>query len=187
MHGILQEEETLELLDSNNYQTSTTSVIISEIASKGTSNACNGSTNDWIELHNTDTTASVDLAGYILHDDDGMDDAKAFTFLPGYDVLQPGQYRVICTKGDNLTISPQFSIGGDDTVTLVASDRSTIVASVGPLPGTQDEFNITYAWNPETNAFSISSTPTPGLPNILSLPAVGGGGGETQAAFGEAK
>jgi Lamin Tail Domain len=123
-------------------------IVISEIAGKGSSNVCGEEDpNDWIELHNTATNASVSLAGYILHDDNGIDDATAFTFPPDYQALEPGEYRLLCTKGDDVTTSPQFAIGGDDTISLVASDRSTVVASVGPLPDTRNEFDITYAWD----------------------------------------
>jgi CotH kinase protein/Lamin Tail Domain len=163
-------------------------IVISEISSKGTSNACgHANHSDWIELHNTANSTSMDLAGFILHDDRGINDTQAFTFPQDYPALQAGEYRLICcTRGGDAATSPQFAIGGDDTITLVASDRSTIVGSVGPLPGTQDKFNVTYAWDPTattTNAsstalvFNISSTPTPGLPNVLTPLPVGGGGG----------
>jgi CotH kinase protein/Lamin Tail Domain len=165
----------------------TSPIIISEISSKGTSNACN-QTNDWIELYNTaNSNSSFDIAGFILHDDRGMNDTTAFTFPPHYPALQPGEYRLICCNGTaTATSSPQFAIGGDDAITLVARDGS-IVASIGPLPGTQNVFDVTYAWDPltarmhaaTTALFSITSTPTPGLPNVITTPPVGGGGGGT--------
>jgi Lamin Tail Domain len=122
-----------------NSQTTTlvsASVIISEIAAKGSSNVCSSddANNDWIELHNNDLSEPVSLAGFILHDEKGIHDVNAFAFPPDYEPLLPGEYRLICT---NMTgVSPQFSIGGDDTITLVSSDGSTVIASVGALPYT---------------------------------------------------
>jgi hypothetical protein len=165
------------------------SVIISEIAGKGSSSVCGG-LNDWVELYNNAQTP-LDISGYILHDDKGINDALNFTFPQDYEPLQPGEYRLICTKdGDDTTQSPQFSIGGDDTITLVSRDGSTAVASVGPLPDSHDEFDVTYAWDSDSNTLSFTSidrpsetqnvssymgynyyytsTPTPGLPNILT-------------------
>jgi Lamin Tail Domain len=177
------------------------SVIISEIASKGSANVCGDGVNDWIELFNSDAQTSFDISGYILHDDKGIQDAaNYFTFPHNYEPLRPHEYRLVCTKqqGDNNTdptttmlLSPQFSIGGDDTITLVARDGLTILASVGPLPDLYNDFDITYAWDAETGTLSVdsierpaenqtvwsymggynyyyTSTPTPGLPNVLT-------------------
>jgi Lamin Tail Domain len=177
-----------------NWQTlvSVASVIISEIASKGSANVCGDGVNDWIELYNSDSQTPFDITGYILHDDKGIHDAANFTFPTDYEPLLPGEYRLICTKqGDDPTLSPQFSIGGDDTITLVSRDGTTIVASVGPLPDIHNDFDITYAWDSETDTLAVSSierpaetqnswvnymgynyyytsTPTPGLPNVLT-------------------
>jgi CotH kinase protein/Lamin Tail Domain len=153
----------------------TSSIIISEIAGKGSANVCGdgGNNEDWLELHNTDPSGEqpVSLAGYILHDDKGITGDHAFSFPLDYDVLLPGEYRLICTNDSNSSFaSPQFAIGGDDTLTLVSSDGSTVVASVGPLPDhdAYNGFNITYAWDSETNGFQYTSTPTPGSSNILT-------------------
>jgi Lamin Tail Domain len=96
------------------FVSSASNIIISEIAGKGSSNVCGDDNNDWIELYNNDPSENVSLAGYILHDDKGINDTKAFTFPPDYDddPIPPGKYRLICTMGDNATLSPQFSIGG---------------------------------------------------------------------------
>jgi Lamin Tail Domain len=155
------------------------SIIISEIAGKGSSHACGDGSNDWIELHNTDPPGEqpTSLSGYILHDGKGIDDEQAFTFPQDYESLIPGEYRLICcTNASSTKSSPQFAIGGDDTLTLVASDGTTVISSVGPLPDTHHYFDITYAWDSETNGFQYTSTPTPGLPNVLTQV------GETTAA-----
>jgi Lamin Tail Domain len=168
-------------------------IIITEIAGKGSSNVCGDGdgSHDWIELHNNHPTDLANLAGYLLHDDKGINDDEAFTFPQDYAALLPGEYRVLCTMGDNATVSPQFAIGGDDVITLVASDGVTAIASVGPLPDTHNEFDITFAWDSDPDSMSVSSierpaenqtswrfmggydyyytsTPTPGLPNVLT-------------------
>ena len=50
-------------------------VIISEVADKGTSNAC-PEKQEWVELHNSGATATS-LAGAKIHDDNGPDDSSA--------------------------------------------------------------------------------------------------------------
>jgi Lamin Tail Domain len=182
----------LSILSNSRLTFVSASVIISEIAGKGSSNVCGGSdgNNDWIELHNNDPAELVNLAGYKLHDDKGINDDEAFTFPRDYAVLLPGEYRIICTMGNDATVSPQFAIGGNDVITLVSVDGSTVIASVGPLPDTHNEFDITYAWDSDPETLSVgsierpaetqtawnfmgydyyyTSTPTPGLPNILT-------------------
>ena len=57
-------------------------IVISEIADRGTSSVCGGG-NDWLELHNSDDAAAVDLSdGYVLHDNRGMNHASAYKFPP---------------------------------------------------------------------------------------------------------
>ena len=87
---------------------------INEISDKGTSNVCNGE--DWIELYldvNTTNNSnngntesfSIDLSGYILHDDNGAYDSDAFTIKNGTRI-NPGQYLLFCLGGDDASISP---------------------------------------------------------------------------------
>jgi CotH kinase protein/Lamin Tail Domain len=160
-------------------------IIISEIADQGTSSACEGGS-DWLELYNTADTAAVnettagafDLSGLILHDDQGVNDTAAYTFPQGQQ-LAPGEYLVLCMEGtsDPLT-SPQFKIGGSDTLTLFNPATQVIVASVGPLPDSAERaYDVTYAWNSNTDdvtanmsslSYMYTSTPTPGSVNILT-------------------
>jgi len=80
--------------------------------------------NDWVELHNWSPNNAVNLTGYVLHDDKGPLDEDAFTFtttdapLDSVWVLEPQQYQLLCTKGEP-AVTPQFGIGGSDTVTLL--------------------------------------------------------------------
>jgi hypothetical protein len=96
-------------------------------------------------------------------------------------------------NGRQCHLVPTVFHRGDDVITLIASDGVTAIASVGPLPDTHNEFNITYAWDSDPDTLAVSSverpaenhqtvyrsfmggynyyytsTPTPGLPNILT-------------------
>ena len=135
--------------------------MISEVADKGTSNACPGK-QDWVELHNTGSSA-VSLAGYKLHDDRGPDDSKAYVF-PRDREIKAGAYLVLCTGVDDK--SPMFKIGGSDTITL-RNAAGAVVSRVGPLPG-DGEFDFTWAYNSKTTVFAYTSTPTPGSANVFT-------------------
>jgi hypothetical protein len=81
-------------------------VLINEVSDQGTVDVCNG--NDWIELSiPIEEGAPLDLAGFVLHDDNGPNDAYAYTF-PSPTSLNPGDYLLLCTK---TTDGPQFGIG----------------------------------------------------------------------------
>ena len=145
-------------------------VVISEVADKGSSGQCGANNEDWVELHNTGS-GSVSLVGWKLHDDKGPSHSKAFTF-PSTTSLAAGEYLVLCTRMGNATTSPQFKIGGDDTVTLLDASGA-VVSSSGAL---QDlgEVDIVWAYNAATSSWRYTSTPTPGQANVFtdSWPAV---------------
>jgi CotH kinase protein/Lamin Tail Domain len=151
-------------------------LIFSEIADQGTSSSAYcAKGEDWLELHNTYTT-SFYLSGLILHDDHGVNDTDhAYTFPPGQRIA-PGEYLVLCMEGTNDPLtSPQFKIGGSDTITLFNPFTQQIVASVGPLPdGPERAFDVTYAWNnnlpimSQSSSYIYTKTPTPGSANILT-------------------
>ena len=203
----------LLLLSASSIISTLASVVITEVSDKGTSGVCEE--NDWIELFNSGADA-IDLSdGYILHDDKGPNDPEAFVF-PSPTLLGPQEYLLLCneitTTADPTTLnvgnsqslpvqvghpmSPQFGIGGDDTVTLAfikpedttsttttngnttattlnAVDRQinpllyTVISQVR-LPNTDDDFDITYALNTETGLYSYTGTPTPGAPNVFT-------------------
>jgi len=167
------------------------SVIITEVASKGTTGVCQG--NDWIELYNAGTEA-VDLSnGYVLCDDKGVNDPDAFRFKTfAGSSLEPQAYLVLCTKLSSTNIDnaelvkipdpsyPQFGIGDTDTLSLVKLSDSylespsrnslayAILSKVGPLPGDENTIDVTYAYDAESGAFYYTSTPTPAAANIIS-------------------
>jgi len=130
--------------------------------------------NDWIELHNESPNDAANLTGYVLHDDKVPLDGDAFTFTAQLDivVLEPQQYLLLCTNGAPGT-TPQFGIGGSDTVTLL-DDQGMLVSSVGPLPGLSYSglLDVTYAWSggESDSTYGYTTTPTPGQPNVLTPP-----------------
>lgn len=142
--------------------TVTAQVVISEVADKGSSGVCDGE--DWLELFNSGS-ADVDLAGFVLHDDKGPEDEDAFTFVQAV-VLTAGEYRLVCTGGDSST-TPQFRIGGDDTVTLLDA-VGDVVSSLGLLDG--GDSDVSYALDASTDEYSYTTTPTPGTANIFTDP-----------------
>ena len=159
-------------------------VVISEIADKGTADACNGN-NDWVELYNNGSDA-VDLAGWILHDDKGPDDEEAFTFgssSGSSNVIAAGEFLLLCMEleDDVNSLSPQFGIGDTDTITLLdtttmsntSSSGSTpeIIASQVQLTGgnTDATLNVmTYALDEADGSYKYTTTSTPGLPNVIT-------------------
>jgi CotH kinase protein/Lamin Tail Domain len=168
-------------------RTSFASVIINEIAPKGTSHFCAGQ--DWIELYNNGSEA-VDLSSnYILFDDRG-DAGDPFRFT-SFSPIEAQSYLVLCTNVKNWNgiadatdpRSPQFGIGKEDTITLIKlldSENLTsvvvgrsfsfeIISSVGPLPGIEEAIDMTYALDPNTpNRYNYTSTPTPGASNVMT-------------------
>ena len=139
-----------------------TAIVISEVSDKGTSDGtCGGE--DWVELKNVQSD-DVDLSGWVLHDDKGIDDGGAFTFPNGI-TLAAGAFAVFCCNGDGVS-APSFKVGGDDTVTLV-SPSGEIASTTGALPdlGMLDQ---TYAYNSDTNGYQYTGDPTPNSPNSFT-------------------
>ena len=139
-------------------------VQISEVSDKGATGVCEGE--DWIELHLADSAATaLDLGGYILHDDNGPEDADAFTFPAGLE-LSPGQYALICTGAEDASTSPQFGIGGTDAVTLLDA-AGAVAASTGALGG-RGELDVTFAYDEAAGGYVYTTTPTPGSANAIA-------------------
>lgn len=156
-------------------------LVISEIADKGSgSDTCDGE--DWIELFNNGAE-TVSLADHVLHDDKGVTHEEAYAFGDNV-TIGSNEYLVLCTKlkvedGVADPSSPQFGIGGSDTISLVrkitGADATSmtveLVDSVGPLPNTANSGTsvpFSYALNPATNTFEYTSTPTPRTENIIT-------------------
>jgi len=141
-------------------------IFINEISDKGTESICDNE--DWIELYNAGPSP-VSLTGFLLHDDEGPLDSKAYRFGASGDTSSPTviaakSYLLLCCNGDGLS-SPAFKIGGDDTVTLM-DNQDNEVDSSGVLPDT-GAFDYTYARN-DGAGFVQTITPTPGAENIIT-------------------
>ena len=136
-------------------------VIISEVADKGSSDAC-PEKQEWIELHNNGATATS-LAGAKIHDDNGPDDSSAYVF-PADVIIESGAFLVLCCQVDSS--SPQFKIGGGDTITFRDVD-GLVVSSSGMLED-KGVYDLTWAYNEKTNAYQYTSTPTPGRANVFT-------------------
>jgi hypothetical protein len=140
-------------------------LVVNEIADKGSSEQCSGK--DWVELYNSGG-ADIALAGYMIHDDKGPTDDKAFTFGDGVSI-SAGEYLVLCCNKD-LADQPSFKIGGDDTITLLDASGVQLSTS-GGLPGNGAE-DKTYAWSNNAGAWTRTTTATPGAINVFTVDAV---------------
>ena len=108
---------------------------LTAVADKGSTDRCDGE--DWIALANTGTI-EIALVGYVLHDDKGPDDTKAFTFAAGA-TIAAGATTTLCKDAEG---SFKFGIGGDDTVTLLDAG-SVVVDTSGELG---DRGALNYVW-----------------------------------------
>ena len=108
---------------------------LTAVADKGSTDRCDGE--DWIALANTGTI-EIALVGYVLHDDKGPDDTKAFTFAAGATIAASAT-TTLCKDAEG---SFKFGIGGDDTVTLL--DASSFVVDTSGELG--DHGALNYVW-----------------------------------------
>ena len=162
--GGQQGVHVLLLLASSFATSSASNVLINEVAYKGsTVGSCDGE--DWVELFNNDSSSSTptSLDNYILHDDKGPADDKAYIFPTGVTIV-PGEYKVLC-KGADFA----FGIGSTDTITLVDTSGA-IVSTSGPLPGTGGDSASYALLNPasDTGEYEYTFTPTPGEANLFT-------------------
>ena len=135
-------------------------VLITEVADKGSSNGNCGAA-DWVELFNEGQ--AISLSGYVLHDDKGPLDTGAFTFSEDWPMLQTEEYLVLCCGVEGDPTSPQFGIGGDDTITLLDA-QGAVVSSAGPLLD-QGALDVTYAFF-GGSSYEYTTIPTPGAANV---------------------
>jgi len=135
-------------------------IFISEVSDQGAQSVCNGE--DWVELYNSNTN-EISLEGYLLFDDKGPFDSRAYSF--GADASIPAEgYLLLCCNGDGLA-GPAFKIGGDDTITL-RDNTGVTVDSSGILPDV-GAFDVTYARN-QYGELVQTTTPTPGATNSIT-------------------
>ena len=79
--------------------------------------------------------------------------------------LSPGEYLSICNDGLDPLVSPQFGMGKSDELTLL-DPSGAVVSYTGVLQG-PGYFDVSYAFDKETDAFVYTSTPTTGEANII--------------------
>ena len=108
----------------------------------------------------------MSLSGFKLHDDNGPDDSRAYVFGDG-SALEAGAFVVLCNAVDGDGQSPQFKIGGDDTITL-RNAAGKVVSTSGQLQDAGD-YDVTWAYNSKSSSYAYTSTPTPGSANVFAV------------------
>ncbi|CAB9505678.1 spore coat protein CotH [Seminavis robusta] len=153
-------------------------LVISEVAPRGSSNACDG--DDWVELWNNGDEAIL-MTGWMIADDRGWTtpDSERFEFPDGFEI-GADEYLLMCTGGDTMNlvtpmnanftsfVGPTFGIGAEDSLNLVRPDGSFTVLGPFPEPQSGSIKDITFALDPSTGEYNFTSTPTPGEPNIIT-------------------
>jgi len=134
-------------------------VIVNEVSDTGTTGQCDGA--DWVELFNEGAT-DVALGGWILFNDNGKSDDKAFNFDDASSIAA-GAYMVICCNSNDGT-GAAFRIGSDDTISL-QNPSGSVVSTSGALLGS-GEFGQTYAVNNQ-GTYEYTITATPGAKNVI--------------------
>ena len=113
----------------------TMSLQLTAVADSGSTDRCDGE--DWVAFANTGNI-EISLADYVLYDDNGPTDNKAFTFAADA-TIAAGATTTLCKDADG---SFEFGIGGDDTVSL--DDASGALVDTSGELGDQGELN--YVW-----------------------------------------
>ena len=131
-----------------------------------------GEFDDWIEIHNTGTTA-IDLANYYISDDPALitlyqipttNTAKTTVPAGGYLILWADKDL---TQGEN-HVNIKLG-GGGESVILTAPDGTTVINDI--LFGPQSD-DVSYGRETDAAAnFVFFTTPTPGAENVASGPA----------------
>ena len=130
---------------------------LTAVADKGSTDRCDGE--DWVAFANTGPT-EIALAGYVLHDDKGPDDSKAFTFGAGA-TIAAGATTTLCKDAAG---SFEFGIGGDDTVTLLDAAGGSVIDTSGELG---DLGKLNYVWTRTSSGWeyqvlgTLEPTPAP--------------------------
>jgi len=136
-------------------------VVINEVVAAGAP--------DWVEFFNT-TDQEIDLGGAYLTDDLATEPTKA-QISAGTKIAANG-YLVLDISAETLG----FKIGGDEEITLVATDGTTVIDRAdweeGESPDTKSFGRIPNATGP----FKTLDTPTPGAANEDNEPSTCGNG-----------
>lgn len=150
------------------YSDASSSLVISEVAPKGSLHSPCEDGNDWIELwfHTNsndggdDNDNVLDLYGYAMHDDKGME--HLFEFPPGR-TLGSNERLVLCCEVDNDPWSPPFSIGREDTLTLLhkKTTMSTTTNSSSTFSATTGLTQLSRNRGADSSSYMVQSVVGP--------------------------
>ena len=152
----------------------TADVVINEIAPFGSIGFSTGPPIDWIELYNKGT-ASVDLTGWKLVDNHGVNDASSVYTIPSGTSLGPGQFLVL-DKSNHFSFDLDTGYSG-------TTDRASLFNSTNQEISTTGNYNyglpsITYARLVD-DSYSYTHKPTPNAINMDSSVLFGDGTANT--------
>jgi len=141
----------------------TADVVINEIAPFGSIGFSTGPPIDWIELYNKGT-ASVDLTGWKLVDNHGVNDASSVYTIPSGTSLGPGQFLVL-DKTNHFRFDLDSGYSG-------TADRASLFNPTNQEISTTGNYNyglasITYARLAD-DSYSYTHKPTPNAINMDS-------------------
>lgn len=118
------------------------------------------SQDEFVELFNPNSV-EFDLGGYVLQT--GSSFSYRHTFAAGLKI-PANSYLTVYSKDSNITLS---NSGGD---ARLVDPTGNVVASITPY--TSEDLKEGASWLIVAGNWQWSATPTPGLPNVLALPAV---------------
>jgi hypothetical protein len=140
------------------------SILINEVASSPTPDYGYCYDSDWIELINAGNT-NVNLTGFILHDDQGPSNNESFTFVDEL-IMYPADITIICGQNSVYSNYFQFDIDGNDTITLLDSNR-VVLSTTGVLQNKGNE-SSSYQRIMGTNNTYVYGLPTPLTRNVVT-------------------
>ena len=119
-----------------------------------------------MEIYNP-SASSVDISSYVLYDDKGASDKKAYVF-PASTVLAPSAYLLICCNQDDASTGALFKIGGEDVISI-ADASLNVVDTSGTIPAGAF-LDLTFARDADdSDKFKFTTTPTPGKANAIKI------------------
>ena len=127
-----------------------------------------GTTDDWIEIHNTGTTG-LSLGGWHLTDNPA--DPGQWTF-PASTSLAAGQFLVVYASGNNApdangNLHTSFSLSANGEYLALVRPNGTVASEFGPGGSdySDQDNDVSYGLHPTSDAGVYFSSPTPGASN----------------------
>lgn len=125
--------------------------------------AADGSSPDWIEITNFNST-DFDLSGWYLTDD--ATNLLKWSF-PAISVIPPNGTLIVFASGDSPSAGEthaSFKLGNNDYLALVQSDGITIEQEFSPFLPSMNE-DVSYGLGPDLISMGFFESPTPGVLN----------------------